>query len=73
MASQVIYNLFPTSKSIKRQTQTQDVSHTDPYKSSNIYKVSWQKKNIQNMIYQIRYFSIIFNFMHANFNFCEDI
>lgn len=44
MASQVIYNLFPTSKSIKRQTQTQDVSHTDPYKSSNIYKVSWQKK-----------------------------
>ena len=50
MASQVIYNLFPTSKRIKRQTQTQGVSHTDPYKFSNIYKVSWQEKYSENDI-----------------------
>ena len=71
MASQVIYNLFPTSKRIKRQTQTQGVSHRSIINSLTFIKILG-KKNVQKTIYQIRYFSIIFNYMHANFNFYAD-
>lgn len=52
MASQVIYNLFPTSKRIKRQTQTQTqtqtqgVSHRSIINSLTFIKILG-KKNVQ--------------------------
>lgn len=71
MANQVIHNLFSRSKEWLRGWPRHKMKNHKPV--TNLWRFLERKMGLGNDKYQIRYFSIIFNYVHANVDIYEGI